>query len=1018
MTVTIRTYPNKLDKTKFSFDTFQAGQSLTAILSAEVPSFRVMKTPPIWVRLNGSEWPPSMWDTPLKSGDHLDIDVQPKGIELLVAGIIAAVVGYAVASSMAPPDNYSQTTPDGSPIYDTNAQGNQVRLMGIIPEIFGTHATYPCLINQAHRYYYDDDEYLLLMTMIGRGYYDLTNDNIFVGNTPITNYAGDIDVAKFDPGNDVSSHPAHVNTYTSPEVGATSGTSGIELEGAVNSITPIKVKFATKVLTLYQELEGVPVPWWPVEWEVGQRIELSGTPGAKDVIESHGYGGWRREADADILNYWATDDALHDCKKGDYIQYPISYYEPSNGPTQIEYALGMIDAKFTGIQNGVSFNAVRVIDANGNRLSASVVPSEARNTAIKFLGKDDGTYRITDRTDTTGTLAKLYPNKSTEMSWWASFTAVGELTDVRITATESLPGKPVGPFYACPENETTNQIRVDIKFPEGVGYLNDNGSISSREMRVMLQWREDENSAWKDQEFKRSAATKDQLGNTVHINLGKYCRPQFRAYRITGKASDTRTWDTIELVRLKAILETPTRYYDGTTLAFRIRGTNALSRTAENKLMCVPTRLLHVPNGQGGWTGDNYESKTNMQPTNDIVPVARYITHQVGHDDDQFPAEDWLALHETLTARNDCFAAQFDNPDTFWEAMKRVLATGFSVPTMEFGQIVPVRDQPRTTWDHIYTPDNMTGDGMKMSVKLEDMDDNDGVEVEYFSYETWKPETVLCLLPGDLGVNPKKVKAFGITDHQKAWVFGMRERRMMKYINTEYSWGTEMDGFNSKYLSYVALADDVPGYGQTGKLVDYVPVQGGAMLQLDDDLEWEDDKTHYLALRKPDGRLSGPYRAVKQTMMDEVMIVGGLDFTPDLSGRMELPFWMFGAGDRWSFPALVKDIKPSGTEKVSMKARNYDPRLYFDDSATAPTKGNDPVLGMSLSGSGSGQTLSTSVSMAYFRVDDQVKISTTNQVYVVKSVGSQSLTLNNLDGTTAQLSFSTQSLTVTLTARD
>lgn len=136
------------------------------------------------------------------------------------------------------------------------------------------------------------------------------------------------------------------------------------------------------------------------------------------------------------------------------------------------------------------------------------------------------------------------------------------------------------------------------------------------------------------------------------------------------------------------------------------------------------------------------------------------------------------------------------------------------------------------------------------------------------------------------------------------------------------------------------------------------------------------------------------------------MIIGELDFTPDLYGRMDRPFWMFGTGDRWSFPALVNDIKPSGTEKVSMKARNYDPRVYNDDGCIAQEKGHNPVLGMSVAASGLGQTLVTNKAMAHFKPDDQ-EISTTNQRYTVNAEGSQFLTLNNLDGTAAQLSFST-----------
>ncbi|PUZ88402.1 hypothetical protein DC364_23500, partial [Vibrio vulnificus] len=127
------------------------------------------------------------------------------------------------------------------------------------------------------------------------------------------------------------------------------------------------------------------------EWEIGQRIEISGTPGAKAITESHIYGGWRAEATDDILNYWSKDSALHDCRPGDYIQYPVAVDHNDN---VTQWATGMIYSKFTGIQNGNEFFAVRVVNASGSQLPVNTVPYEARHAAIKFLGKDDGTYKI------------------------------------------------------------------------------------------------------------------------------------------------------------------------------------------------------------------------------------------------------------------------------------------------------------------------------------------------------------------------------------------------------------------------------------------------------------------------------------------------------------------------------------------------------------------------------------------------------------------------------------------------
>ncbi|WP_444891375.1 hypothetical protein [Microbulbifer sp. DLAB2-AA] len=154
----------------------------------------------------------------------------------------------------------------------------------------------------------------------------------------------------------------------------------------------------------------------------------------------------------------------------------------------------------------------------------------------------------------------------------------------------------------------------------------------------------------------------------------------------------------------------------------------------------------------------------------------------------------------------------------------------------------------------------------------------------------------------------------------------MQQRRIQGYRHTCYSFKTEMDGLNSRYLSYCALTDDIPGYSQTGRVL----AVRGRLITLDAELEWGTG-THLLALRKPDGTLSWLYTATPTDSATVVTIDSHLDFTPTLDGSMEPPLYMFGQAERWSHPALITDIKPSGTERVSMTAVNYDERVYADD---------------------------------------------------------------------------------------
>ena len=301
--------------------------------------------------------------------------------------------------------------------------------------------------------------------------------------------------------------------------------------------------------------------------------------------------------------------------------------------------------------------------------------------------------------------------------------------------------------------------------------------------------------------------------------------------------------------------------------------------------------------------------------------------------------------------------------------------------------------------------------------KLPAPDDPDGIEVEYFSDETWKPETVICLLPGDQSIKPKKVKAFGITTRQRAWVFGMRERRTLRFINTTYKWNTELDGMNSAMLDHVALADDVPGYSQTGQVLGWQRQNDIDRLRLDADLEWETDEVHYIAIRKPDGKLSGPYKAVRLLEFNKVELVGLLDFTPDFSGRMEPPYWMFGTAERFCYPAVVQSIKPSGTDKVAMEAANYDARIYIDDDSQMPPVDNDPVLGMQVVADGRVDIINCDRSLVCFRVNDRITLDVDQREFTVIATRGHELIIRLDDCEVPLVVFKRQPVIITLLDR-
>lgn len=825
--VEIKVYPNKLDLDLYEPCTGQAGQTLSAWLKENVPAYDERKPPLFSASVNGKHLIPAKWATyTFKCNDDIKLIVEAKDAMTIALTVLAVIaVGTAIYAMGQIPDNYNSTTPDGSSIYEVNTQGNKPKLMGIVPEGAGRHKIFPDYLTMPRREYIDNEQWLYLMLSVGAGTYEILPDEVFIANTQVQSYTGDVFYEIFGPGEDVSVNESHLNVYTSSEVGSTSGTTGIELKGAV-----------------------------------------TGIGGSENSNYSYTFSGTK------ITVYYEEYDP------------EVGYFRSK---TSLPFDVGQI-----------------------------IKVEQAQNTA------NNGYYEIIDKNVNGSELQKLDGQYETDTSWTGFVTESNSYAKV-FTEDGGGEGEFNGPYFAVPKGEVTDQLWLDFAMPQGLGELNDDGDFISESVSLIVEYRAEGALEWTQApSITFTNNTNDQLGETIPIPLPVKMRPEVRVKRATPANDNTRIYDTVYWTALKAELYSAPSYEGMTTIALKVRGTNALAGSAENKLNLIATRVLPVYEN-GAWSAP--------RPTTDIAPFFAHVIKSVGHGDDKIGLDEVSALHDIWHARGDDFNAIFDSASTVFEAVKRVLAVGFAEPTIDYGKITPVRDQLRTVYQHMYQPDNYIG-FLERSIKLIDEDEPDGVEIEYFSPITWKSETVLCLLPGDNGYNPEKVRAFGITNRDKAYQYGMRKRRTRRYRRTRFDFKTEMDALNSRYMDYCALADEIPGYEQTGR-VEYMV---GRTVFVDAELEWKEGEQHVIALRKPDGKLSGPYQASIGSQVNEVIIDRDIDFIPAFDGSMEPPLFMFGTADKWCNLVLITDIKPSSIDKVSVTAVLDDVRVYADDDTPAP----------------------------------------------------------------------------------
>ena len=557
--------------------------------------------------------------------------------------------------------------------------------------------------------------------------------------------------------------------------------------------------------------------------------------------------------------------------------------------------------------------------------SGQPVNGLAMGEGLATIGPRGLRYRIITTAVGTLTVERLTSSGDIDEDW-PGF-SLQETIHGRIELDSSnLEGGYRGSFAACPEGELVTEIEWDVFFTGGLignGKKGDQYAVSSSHQ---FEYRDMATSGgWTVLPQSVTGNSMDAQGFTYRQTLPYPMRPECRIKRMpkVGGVNSGEVMDDVMWYGLRGkMMGAPTRYNDMTVIAVRVRNGDRLSAQSESLVSVEATRVLPVRSG-GAWAVET--------PTRDIVPWFLYIAKSAGYTDADLDLPELDRLHDVYRARGDTFDMTIDDASTVKDAMNDALAAGFSELTINRGLLLPVRDEPRTQFEHMYTPQNMTK-GLKRQLVFPSSDDFDGVDVEYFSSITWAWETVECRWPGDLGNKVEKVKVPGIADRTRAWRIGMRRRGHQKYRNDTYRWETELDALNSGYMSYAAVADDVPGYGQSSILLSVEAVPGGIALESTEPFDWSAGGTHVIALRRQDGTLSGPWPA---TQVDDYRVsVNSLDFDPDTSWDPEPPHMLFGPVNRWSYPTLVTVVNPSSGGNVTVEGMPYDARVYqYDNSA-------------------------------------------------------------------------------------
>ena len=469
----------------------------------------------------------------------------------------------------------------------------------------------------------------------------------------------------------------------------------------------------------------------------------------------------------------------------------------------------------------------------------------------------------------------------------------------------------VGPFTVNPTDTEASEIGIDVVFPRGLYFANDGGSLSSRSATWEIQARliDDDGAPIGDwiavatETYSAATATPQRLSYRYTIATGRY---EVRARRTDNKDTSPRAGHELRWEGLKAFLEGEPQFGNVTLLALKMRATDNLSQRSSRLVNCIVTRKLPVWDPVTGWSVP--------QATRSIAWAfadAARAAYGAKLPDWRIDLAALHALDQVWQVRGDRFDGVFDQAITVWEALTRIARVGRAVPFLQGGILRIVRDQPQTLPVALFSPRNIVKGSFKVQYLMPGEDTADAVTVEYFSSRTWKSDEETVALPDSAAEQPAKVSLFGCTDLALARREGLYMAAANRYRRRMVTFRTELEGLIPTYGDLIAVAHDLPRWGQGGEVIGWDP--STRILTLSEPLEW-DVGTHWIALRMRDGSVAGPIEAAPGATASELVLAEDPGFTPYTGTTEERTHFAFGPGDVWSLKARVLAVRPRGEQ--------------------------------------------------------------------------------------------------------
>ena len=876
-------------------------------------------------------------------GGRFIIVNEPKGIELVVAGIISLVVGVAVALLMPTPAIPSTTGATGSTNNSFSDRTNKPNIDGAIDDIYGTVEAIPKLLTAPYLYYKDGIEIEELVMTPGLGFYQIPSETFKDGDTPFSEITGS-QYEQFDPSIAVDSGVIFTEApFAGKKSNSINGQTLLNPNLEKSNTDGFYFVYPNKIVSLPNNIERINILRFgqPLRDYVDFRDNFSA--GENIIVTGASYG---------VADETLSGSAIIKASGELIVTTNKNIVEPNNFKSIFLHSALFTDAtngtldfaaqydvtsivKSVNATDSSQFDYIITLDnadaINGNfalvtaDLTSQVSATLTKNSAGMSL---DGEYLI----ETVNELEITLVAPGDENDEWDKLELVDNQSTQGTYPNIGLSGSQenwIGWF----KSDTPKATEFSANFVAQNGLYQ--GKYAKRvDVQVDIQQINDAGvpigaiTSYTDT-LQGISNNRDSVGLTIRQQLGFTGAFQFRVRRTNDNGTGQDLVDEVKIRDFYAGRVGQTVYDGFTVIRTKMQATEKALGVKERRVNCIVTRLLH--SWRGG-TKSVYREATNVA-ANTIAHLA--LSANIGRLTTDYI--DIASIYEVFDQMIDYFGNEepawfcytFDDKNMSAKEKLAVVADaifstlyhqGGSRLYMQFERKV---DMPKLLFNH-RNKDPENPEVWTRSGGIEN--DYDGVEVEYISPIDDTKKTIR--LPSETIQNPKKVTLTGVRSELQATIHAHRAWNKLQYqrVGVKFNAYAEADLITKR--DPILLAKNINCRYVDGEVMR----QDALVLTLSQAFEIPENETAYIHLQMTDATV------------DVIELVGNGDNSHQVilsrasvqalstgQAMYNTPYIITCSNKTRQSMFLVAEKSTAGVQRSEITVVNYDDHYYDGD---------------------------------------------------------------------------------------